>query len=151
MMISSDYNSYKEKGVLNLDSFNEEEKEKLLAIMENPINFNKKVNFLNKELHEALRNYKMAIIYGAGVVGKRIIDTLYEDDREKIIGFAVTDITTNLSDYKGLPIKCIDEYISYKDHAAVIVGVTERYKQEIINISTYKGFKNIITLSSILE
>jgi hypothetical protein len=34
---------------------------------------------------------------------------------------------------------------------AVIVGVTEIYKQEIIYISTKKGFKNIITLSSILE
>lgn len=151
MMIRSEFNSYKEKEVLNLESFNDEEKEKLLAIMKDPIHFNEKVNFLSRELHEALNDYKMAVIYGAGVVGKRIVDTLHEDDREKISGFAVTDTTANLSDYKGLPIKCIDEYITYKDHVAVIVGVTERYKQEIINILKCKGFKNIITLKSILE
>jgi len=151
MQFSADFNTYKEKGILSLESFNEKEKEKLLAIMENPIIFNEKVNFLSTELYEALRNYRMAVIYGAGVIGKRILDTLYEDDRKKILGFAVTDINKNISHYKGCPVRCIDEYIPYKDHVAVIVGVTEIYKQEIIYISTKKGFKNIITLSSILE
>jgi glycosyltransferase involved in cell wall biosynthesis len=148
---SADFNAYKEKGILNLDSFYDKEKETLLAIMTDPIKFNEKADSLSKELHEALCDYKMAVIYGVGVIGKRILDTLYEDDREKILGFAVTDITANISDYKGFPVRCIDEYIPYKDHMAVIVGVTERYKQEIINISENKGFKNIITLNSILE
>lgn len=151
MMLSSDFNSYKEKGVLNLDSFNKNEKEKLLAIMENPVKFNARANSLSKELNEVLCDYEMVIIYGAGVVGKRILDTLYEDDRKKILGFAVTDITTNISDYKGCPIRCIDEYISYRDQVAVIIGATEKYRQEIVDMAASIGFKNIITLSSIIE
>lgn len=147
--IHDEFCLYKEEGKLNLSAFPEDWKQEVLQIMENPDAFWQDFSGLQDEIHEKLKTYDRCIIYGAGVVGKRIYDGMYEEDKAKIRGFCVTDMRENATSYKGCKIRGIEEYILFREETAVIVGVAAKCRMEIVNILSEKEFTHTIILNSV--
>lgn len=146
--ISGEFNQMKAMGELDLRYFPENSKQVLSQIMEHPDLFYGSYMDLGYELRDALEGYSKAVIYGAGIAGQRIYDMMLDGDKKKIKGFAVTFPDENLKMYKGVRIRAINEYEAEKDDVAMIIGVTDKYRDEILLLLEEKGFKNIILLKS---
>lgn len=142
--IWEEFSSYEQEGRLDLREFPENQKKELLSIINDPEQYLKSFEDLRESIHKKLEPYTACIIYGAGVLGKRIYDEMCRDDRLKVKAFSVTNKNKNQSFYKECSVREIDEFISEKESLAVIVGVTEGYQLEIINILEQKGFKHLI-------
>ena len=82
------------------------------------------------------------IIYGAGSWAARFL-RMYKNNTENIIGAAVTDRLKSESVVEGIEVKQIEEYISNKDRAFVIVAVDEKYQYEIEKHLHSLGFLRI--------
>lgn len=147
-LLREDFLRLRGGGTLNLDRFPEEWSRELLWMLDDPDGFYQSYVGLAKEIHEKTSEYEMIIIYGAGAVGKRIYDRMEEEDRNKVIGFAVTDEERNPSSYKNCDIKGIDAYVAYREKAAVIVGAGGKNREEIAVSLRSRNFSAIIPLES---
>lgn len=147
-MISREFSDYEGDGVLDFGVFPKEWKAEVRKIIEDPGAFYQSYLDLKRELHDKLGGYDHFIIYGAGVVGQRIYDEMFEEDRLKLEGFCVTKPEGNDVEYKSCRIKCIDDYVNMRKTAAVVVGVSKPYKAEVITLLQEKGFLHIITLDT---
>lgn len=132
-----------------VEDFPEQWRQEMQVIMESPEEFYKQYNYLSEEIHELIKMYDDIVIYGAGVVGKRIYDEMYDEDKKKVFGFAVTNKYENQESYKGIQIREIEAYEKYKNKMAFVVGVTEKYRNEIVNNLKEKGFEYILILDTL--
>ncbi len=146
--ISEEFRYYEHTGILDISSMPEELKDELLFVMYMPKEAYFSFAGLKDEIHENLLKFESFLIYGAGMVGKRIFKGLSEDDRRKCLGFAVSDAESNLTFIENYPIKYIGEYIDNREETAVIVGVTKKYREEIKEKLSILGFHNIIVPKS---
>ena len=98
-----------------------------------------KYNDLCKREIERIRGIdckKKIILYGAGRMGKWILDTFFKEN-ENLIGFAVTEFTNE--DYESsrhisnIPIKIIDSYLDLRDDVKVIITIADEGVQNIIH------------------
>lgn len=140
-----------EDGELNLVLLNENERKKLRNIMDNPEQFFAVSIKTSRMIHSLIKDFNQIIIYGAGMMGKRIFRAMYPEDRKKVIGFAVTQKDNNPDSFEGIEIKTIDEYCGIKEAATVLVGTTVRYKSEIVKLLQELKFRSILTLSDEIE
>ena len=108
--------------------------EKVLQYREESINERKKIEEILKQDY--------VIIYGAGSWAARFL-RMYKNITENIIGAAVTDRLKSESVVEGIEVKQIEEYISNKDRAFVIVAVDEKYQYEIEKHLHSLGFLRI--------
>lgn len=148
LKISKDFGVYREMGILDDSELPFNQKDQLKLIMNDPHEVYGSIISLRGELSKKLEKTGAFIIYGTGVIGKRIFENLDTDIIIKLTGFAVSDMSGQLLEYKGYPVKCIDEYGNDNEHLAVIVAVTYRYRSEITRSLKEKGFNNIIILES---
>lgn len=118
--------------------------EEIEMIKKSPKEFLERFLGLREELRHLLMPYEKVLIYGAGVIGKRIFDELDALNQQKVIGFAVTDTKENDSSYKGMPVRCIEEFVEEKDTLAVVIAVTEKYREEIREKLVNLGFARIL-------
>ena len=146
--ISEEFQEMEALGELDQSCFTDSRKEILLHIMKDADSFYDSYMALGYEIRDALKGYEKAVIYGAGVAGKRAYDMMLDEDKKKIKGFAVTFPNENLKIYKGVKIVGIDEYEIEKNDMAVIVGVTDKYRDEILRLLKEKEFPNVILLKS---
>lgn len=145
--VREDFLKSKRKGELDLSEFYEDEKKKLLSIIEDPAVYLKKSFQKSVRLHEKVKKYSELIIYGAGRCGNEVYDWLKEDIALfRYIVYAVSEIVPKTKYKHGVEIKSIYDLKEYAENAAVIVAVTERYKNEMIENLHDLGFRNIITL-----
>lgn len=93
------------------------------------------------EEYKMLKESEHILIYGAGSAGRNIQQMLEEFD----IYDAIT-VVTRRDDEMDPEIRCIDEYINCKKYAVVIVGVTKKYKDDVMDIINRLGFMNVISL-----
>lgn len=146
--ISKEFNDSQLAGDLDISDFPNDWKEEIMLIMDEPQAFLNKFLKLKDEIHECVQSYDTVVIYGAGVIGRRIYDEMYENDKAKVKGFAVTNCAENMNNYREIPIIEIDAYNEIKEEIAVIVGVTARYRQEIVQVLQEKKFPHIILLET---
>lgn len=123
-------------------------KQQLNWIINEPEMFYEKYVYVGKEIHQKLQSFQSTIIYGAGMFGKYIYDKMYEEDKRKLLGFAVSDTNENLKQYKEAIIRPISDYEDKKGDIIVIIGVTEKYQKEIEEVLDRKGFKKRIYLKT---
>lgn len=142
--MQEDFQCSQEKGELNLSFFKEWEKESFMEMFQTPSSFFQKNIRLSNEIHEMLLPYNKVVIYGAGMLGKRILREMGREDREKLLGFAVTDTKDNLDLWAGMRIYPIDHFDEYKTELGVLVGVTNKYRQEIVDALQNKGYSHIL-------
>ena len=66
--------------------------------------------------------------------------------KDKIIGFAVTDMEDNPERLEGLAVKKLEEYENQNKSLTVIIAVPEKYHGEIEDYVKKKGFRNVVKI-----
>lgn len=96
-----------------------------------------------------LRKARFIILYGAG---RAAVDILYFLQKKEINVnvIAVSALKDNPDNICGIKVYCIDDLTMYKD-APVIVGVTAKYADTIVDTLKSKGFKSIINMQDCTE
>ena len=93
-----------------------------------------------------LNSERKKIIYGAGKKATEFIEH-HSDKLENIIGIAVTSKQDGLVDtICGLPVREIDDYLSYKKEALVMIATIHRYQEEIEQHLKDLGFVHVLKL-----
>lgn len=98
------------------------------------------------DLLEKLKMEEMVLVYGAGIVGKRVRAFL-DENSVSLEAFVVSDIRQNAESLDGIQIRCIDDYVDKKDECMVIVATFPYLHGEIESTLQEKGFKKVYTLS----
>ncbi len=97
---------------------------------------------------EALKNKDGVILYGAGKIGRRMADQFQLKYWENIIGFAVSDISSQEETVRGLHVYSIEDLLEYREKANVFITTTPKFHDEIIKKLKEKGFHNIYPIES---
>lgn len=142
-----EYRNLESRGELDLSAFYEDEKAELSFIMENPAAYADEAFRKPARLIKKLEGYTDVIIYGAGARGHEVYGWLKgESNRSLNMIYAVSDMHSEKRYKDGILVKGISELEAYAQSAAVIVAVTKRYQDEIIENLNRLKFRNIITL-----
>lgn len=99
-----------------------------------------------------LERYQHIIIYGAGVMGKRMVQELASSCAEKLTGIAVTDMKGNPSEICDYPVRSISSYINHvsPDDTAILISVT-RAALEIVATVQACGFYHVFVIDPEFE
>ncbi len=108
------------------------------------------LSICRKGLIETISGYDQIIIYGAGILADKIIEELMNEEIN-IMAIAVTNVEGNPSDIRNIPVHTIDELVSYKDNALIMVAVQEKSQYEILRKLQTLGFQKIIALQGNLK
>lgn len=104
------------------------------------IRYRKKTEETKEKLNQLFAKSNPILLYGAGRNTNRLISA-YKDKMKNVIGIAVSDLEGNPSEYEGIPVRSIENYIMYKNRAIVLITPSVRTKKEIIAILEQNGFK----------
>lgn len=97
-----------------------------------------------------LRQAKNVWIYGAGVIGKRTLDLIFNKltPRElfplSVKGIVVSKLLDGQTELDGFKIVEIEDVKTPKDDTVFIIAVSEKHQGEIIRILLDKGYQNYI-------
>lgn len=89
--------------------------------------------------------YKELIVYGAGKVGKSVFDVIEQRYPEKFVGFAVSN-TNPVGTARGKEIRCIDEFLTKKDSALIIIAGLPKISDQMGKKAEELGFENRLVI-----
>ena len=95
-----------------------------------------------EHIYEAMKNKVPIIVYGAGEVGKKVVQMIDRMDGN-IVGIAVSDMEGNPRLLGRHTVNPIKHYSSGCDQIVVILAVGQTFQKEILNNICSYGFKNI--------
>ncbi len=133
-------------GKLHTEFFTEYERFMLSWIMEDAKGHYLQSKEYPKRLLNQISEFETVIIYGAGMVGKKVLDIALKNGCKQNIIFAVSQMDKNPSQIQGIPVQQIDSLIKYKDTAVVLVAVTEKYQEEIKEKINKLGYRNLLKI-----
>jgi len=135
------------KSELDLEIFNNHEKYVVQMIMSDPDAFYRKDSEFPNYINELVDAFSKVIIYGAGMKGKQVLNALKQSETiDKLVCFAVTDLKNNPPMVEGVIVKEIGDLVEYRESAAVIVAVTDVYRDEMLKTLKYYNFEHPILL-----
>ena len=105
----------------------------------------KKYASLSDEKIEKLRMARYIIIFGAGRAAIDIIKIL-QGENINIDAVAVSDLDVSSKTVCGLDVMEIKNLMQYKNIATVIIGVTNKYSQEVEKQLTNMGFDSLMMI-----
>lgn len=120
------------------------DKEMLKEILCSPEAFCEKIVAVPEFIHSMLEPYDDFYIYGAGTRAKRIYRYLSDEDKKKFLGYLITK-ASGMQRMFGQPVRAISEVIVGK-RTGVIIGVTYRYRKEIVEELQRRGIETAIVL-----
>lgn len=144
-IIRKEFMEAEQKGEFITARLTDRQRKRVQFILEEPDHYAKREIRLQEEIHSRLLDKDAFVIYGVGMFGRKIYDVMCSEDRDKLRGFAVSDVRSNSKDYKGIPVKAIDDY---DKNLPVIVGVTEKYEKEVVSLLRTRGRKEVLCLES---
>lgn len=152
MMYLLGQNSEEMRGIIR--QFNEIIAEEVREGTETPLLENKEeieeyIKIVQEDIRHLLANLKSEkkiLIYGAGMVGKRV-HTFLQENGIAMEAFVVSDAQQNAAVVDGLQVKCIDDYIDEKDECMVIIATFSHLHEAIQKNLQEKEFRKIHTLS----
>lgn len=97
-----------------------------------------------------LKVYEGIIIYGAGVIGKKIFQFLVKNDCKNIL-FAVTKRDGKETEYMGYPIYMIDQIVDKKEKYAVILAVSEEKQYDMYQNLRSLEFSQIFCVDEVVR
>jgi len=168
MRMSAELKTYYENGFLDCRYWNSADLAELQCIINDPYKYfedtakdyhderlllSQTLNskFYKQGFLDSIMRYKNIIIYGAGVVGKKVAEKLkHEQGLNNILCIAVSDKNKNPESVLGIPVYSIHDLGAYTDDSVVIIATKERYQYDIINVLKSLQFKNIIAIDSLL-
>lgn len=89
---------------------------------------------MNKEILDML-------VYGAGNMASQVV-AQYQLKGIRIKSIVVSDTAVNPKALLGVPVKSITEFISIREKVCIIIGVSEIYCSEVIELLDKMGFYN---------
>lgn len=96
------------------------------------------------EVADGVLTAKKIIIYGAGVVGRLVMLPYLNKEKEyDLLCFAVSGREGNAESIYGIPVFEIEQLLEYRDDAVVLIGVSEKFQQEVTDMVEDYGFKHI--------
>lgn len=132
-----------------LDKFPAYDKDRLLLILQDSEGYYGLIKEGAGKVRQAFRQAEEVVIYGAGRIGKQILNGLPVEDRCKLLGFVVTDISRNQNRCEGFPVYDITALKEKRETVGVIVGVSMRYRQDVVETLKDHGFKNIVLINGL--
>lgn len=133
---------------LDRTMYSPEDWEMLLSIMEDANTYYQREIQGMKRLNATIRQYEKVIIYGAGMIGKKLYHELtYNKNPVNIICFAVSRVEDNVGSYMDVPIRDIRELSAFRDDSLVVVAVTQLYQEEMVANARKLGFLHILAIS----
>lgn len=142
-----DFIRMRDRGELDRALIGASDWEKLTCIMDDPAEYYRKDIVLRSEVYSQICKQEQVIIYGAGMVGRKLLDDIiFRQKPDNIIGFAVTDKTDNVDEYRGIHIYKIDELKQYAKTAFVVIATIKKHQAAITDILDKHGFENIIRI-----
>lgn len=94
-----------------------------------------------KALFEEINKYSKILIYGAGTVGRKVLNFL-RDNRYEPDAFIVSDKKQNPSDVEGVRVKSVEEYVNRQDECFILVATFSYLHEEIKKVLCKNGFKS---------
>lgn len=144
---SEDFNRFRSAGILDWEKFQETDWEMLLDIINDPQGYYEHAVLEEKEFYETVRRQKNIIIYGAGMVGRKVLDELtYCEAPADVLCFAVSRAEENFRTYKGVEIRDIHELLDYREKGFVVIGTTALYQEEIAAMLSELGFLHVLAV-----
>ncbi len=116
--------------------------QKLFGVNDNKM---RKYAFLGKEKLTKLKDAEKIFVYGAGTAGIETIELL-EENKLTADAVLVTNKDINMEQVSGYDICNADEALEKNKNAVVIVAVTKRFQNEIVEKLNMLGVKNIMLL-----
>lgn len=129
--MSDDFRKLQNMGMLDRSLLDQESNVHLKDIIEDFMVYYRESRKLPEAIHKIAENYENLIIYGAGKYAKRLFQSMDVEDREHLLGFAVTEIKNEGRKLNGYPIKDIVSYAETKETVGVLIGTSNQYSQEI--------------------
>lgn len=142
-----DFCKLRDGGWIDTSLLRSEEIARLHAILDCPEECCIRALKETEEIHMRVKPYANIVIYGAGKIGQKLLKGMYEEDYRKVIGFAVTENGKEVRQIEGKKICCISEYESRKNEIAVLVGVSEKYRTEILQTLRNYEFPHVVVLA----
>ena len=123
---------------------------KIFDIISDPQKYCEKEIGRRNKIENALKAYDVIILYGTGIIGYSVQARLKEGRlNTKIKYFAVSKCENSYQFVKGIPVKEISDLKEYAKTAAVIVAVSPKYQQEIVDILKKNQFAHYILMDEI--
>lgn len=118
----------------------------LLKEGEELLSYLKGMEIAKQRLLERLRKENKVLIFGAGIIGRRVRAFL-EKSEVAMEAFVVSDVARNDASVDGLQVKCIDDYTDVRNDCLVIIATSSALQEEIKDILQRKGFEKVYPLS----
>lgn len=138
-----DFMSLIRDGVYDDSMLLDNEKEEISSIINNTNIYYVESMRLSTELTKLLNSVNEFLIYGAGFFAKKICHELPMDIREKQKGFIVTN-ENHEKELMGKAIFSVNELRRKKYD--VVIGVTEKYKSEVLSILEHYQTNSVIII-----
>lgn len=118
----------------------------LLKEGEELLSYLKGMEETKQRLLERLKKENKVLIFGAGIIGRRVRAFLEKND-VAMEAFVVSDVAQNSVSVDGLQVKCIDDYMNARNDCLVIIATSLALQEEIKEILQSKGFERVYPLS----
>ena len=100
---------------------------------------------------EEIKKSEKTIVYGAGKAAEQLMRMLQENDIA-IDGVAVTDLNNSKKTLFGHKVYNIDDFLEVKAEAVVLIAITPKYVDKVLQDLKDKGFKKVLYVcKSLLE
>lgn len=119
----------------------EHEKRRLLE-GKNLNEYVEKVWMEREELFGRLSLFPHILIFGAGTVGKKVLNFFRQHQHEPE-AFIVSDLKQNPSEVEGIPVRLAEEYINIQNSCLVVVATFSYLHEEIRDVMHEKGFEQL--------
>lgn len=147
MRWSEDFKRYRSEGLLDWEKFSETDWEMMLDIINDPEEYYERTVLEENLFYKTVRKQKNIIIYGAGMMGRRVLDKLvYCENPADVLCFAVSRLEENFHSYKNVEISDIHELLDYKEKGFVVIGTTALYQEEIAAMLSELGFLHVLAV-----
>ena len=99
---------------------------------------------VEEEWEKLISENSSIYIYGAGNIGKKILDLLHKTKgaEKKIKGFLVSDLAGNPVKIQKYPVMIPEDIVNRED--LVLISVTDIYQETILSDLLSMGFKNVV-------
>ena len=141
-----EFEESEKSGELDISYFEEWEKDEIYSIMDNPNLYYENAMKGPDKLYEQLQDIKHIVIYGAGAKGSEALGNLRGHLNEyTTIRYAVSDRNPQSKTKNGLPLISIYD-LKEESNQAVILAVTNKYKDEMLEVLQELHFSKIVTM-----
>ncbi len=95
-----------------------------------------------------MRKYSHLIVYGAGVIARRVVKMLIDYSLDNF-HIAVTKPESREQYIGGCEVKSIETFLEWRDNSIVLVAVSAKYQNEILENLRSLGFSNYFCISDL--